>query len=571
MIESDTHCIRRLRFHGRIPNQRVARHRVEVALADAADVSRLRKETILCVRRLAISLPRIDRLAYAFEAELMDAARPARGFVPANANAVLFADRAELLGCLARDWCTGEAANRWWWPALFPRDDFSVVVRRTWLEDARPVPAALARLDAAGLGAAFLAELSSVDVTALWRNIVNTFHIEALAAAWSPIDISVLDQSVVDRSRDSPPWSPSVGVQSFLVPEAARPFRDTPPWSPWVRLPSSLAPESARVLITALLLERAPAVVRSVSFTREIQEWTSIECKARTALPKPSGRTATVGQNSPKTKRYRGLQSLSSSHLSKISRTGSSQTTPPTSLNLEFDCAQPAATARQDSLSFDDSAPPTNVSASSPLQTYRAKPRHRAKDRTIFPDAAVADTDVALPDPHDYDRIQTEWGGVFYLVNVAIALGVYGDFTTPARPGLALPVWDYLALIAGRMIGEDFAADPLPTLLAKLSRRNREEPPAAYFEPEGGELLADWVERNCRDIDRRLTAALAIDDPAALHALVLNHIARVEARALRLDVHFSLATHPIELRMAGLDRDPGWVPAGGRSIYFHYD
>jgi hypothetical protein len=136
---------------------------------------------------------------------------------------------------------------------------------------------------------------------------------------------------------------------------------------------------------------------------------------------------------------------------------------------------------------------------------------------------------------------------------------------------LALPVWDYLALIAGRMIGEDFAADPLPTLLAKLSRRNREEPPAAYFEPEGGELLADWVERNCRDIDRRLTAALAIDDPAALHALVLNHIARVEARALRLDVHFSLATHPIELRMAGLDRDPGWVPAGGRSIYFHYD
>jgi hypothetical protein len=240
-------------------------------------------------------------------------------------------------------------------------------------------------------------------------------------------------------------------------------------------------------------------------------------------------------------------------------------------LNVESDCAQPGATTRQDSLSLDDSSTPTNVSASSRLQTRRAKPRHRAKDRTIFPDAAVADTDVALPDPHDYERIQTEWGGVFYLVNVAIALGVYGDFTTPARPGLALPVWDYLALIAGRMVGDAFAADPLTTLLAKLSGRNAEEPPGMYFEPEGGESLADWLERNCREIDQRLTAALAIDDLEALHARVLNHIARVEARALRLDVHFSLATHPIELRMAGLDRDPGWVPACGRSIYFHYD
>jgi hypothetical protein len=190
----------------------------------------------------------------------------------------------------------------------------------------------------------------------------------------------------------------------------------------------------------------------------------------------------------------------------------------------------------------------------------------------VLPDVARADLDVAPSPPADApDQIHTEWGGSFYLVNVAIALGVYGDFTTPARPGLALPLWDYLALIAGRMIGNAFAADPLSTLFAKLSGRNREEPPGAYFEPERGELLADWVKRNCREIDQRLAAALAIDDPEVLHALVLNHIARVETGALRLDVHFSLATHPIELRMAGLDRDPGWVPAGGRSIYFHYE
>jgi hypothetical protein len=39
----------------------------------------------------------------------------------------------------------------------------------------------------------------------------------------------------------------------------------------------------------------------------------------------------------------------------------------------------------------------------------------------------------------------------------------------------------------------------------------------------------------------------------------------------RVAVLFRLAEHPIELRMAGLDRDPGWVPAAGRHIVFHYD
>ncbi len=47
-----------------------------------------------------------------------DAARPARGAVPAQAAAVVFADRAELLACLACDWCAGRAAERWWWRDL---------------------------------------------------------------------------------------------------------------------------------------------------------------------------------------------------------------------------------------------------------------------------------------------------------------------------------------------------------------------------------------------------------------------------------------------------------------------
>ena len=79
--------------------------------------------------------------------------------------------------------------------------------------------------------------------------------------------------------------------------------------------------------------------------------------------------------------------------------------------------------------------------------------------------------------------------GVFYLVNVVIALEFYGDFTTPAQPGLALPLWDFLAFIGERMIGDEFAEDPLPVLFAELSGRSEGEPPGAHFEPPTGEPL----------------------------------------------------------------------------------
>ena len=92
-----------------------------------------------------------------------------------------------------------------------------------------------------------------------------------------------------------------------------------------------------------------------------------------------------------------------------------------------------------------------------------------------------------------------------------------------------------------------------------------------HFEPPTSEPLPAWLDRICHDIEVRLTASLSVTDRDERRALVLNHQAKIEADSLRVDVHFSLASHPIELRMAGLDRDPGWVPAAGRSIYFHYD
>lgn len=68
----------------------------------------------------------------------------------------------------------------------------------------------------------------------------------------------------------------------------------------------------------------------------------------------------------------------------------------------------------------------------------------------------------------------------------------------------------------------------------------------------------------------RLRRVLAVDD-AGLPALLLAHPARVHVTDTHLDVVLPLDILPIEIRIAGLDRDPGWVPAAGRFIAFHFE
>jgi hypothetical protein len=567
MIESDTHCIRRLRFRGRLGNQRLARQRVEAALADGADASRLGKETILRVRRLAISLPRLEHLPDALEAEMSGAARPARSFVPANANAVLFADRAELLACLARDWCTGYAGACWWWTVFFPREDFAAIVRRVWLNDARPVPAAFDRLESGGLAARFLAKLSPVDVATLWRNIVSTFHLPALDTAWSTIDITAIE---------------SAG----LPPRYA-----AAPWSPWVEPHSSLPPEAVRVLITAILLERVPAVVRSASFVREVHAWRMAtetafaehRHKPRNLRPAPNEIFREIEEGSRFAELSPGEPNL---------RVGPNETLPNTQQSSPAKSSKTGQPARSDSDARLQAAPANGTSptlahspvvrvaaprqedlASSGIRENGAKADSREKSATIIsPNAVPTDSDVvSLPFVPAPDQIHTKWGGSLYLVNVAIALGLYGDFTTPTRPGLALPLWDFLALLGERMIGDAFSEDPLPALFARLSGRAEDEPPAADFEPPTGEPMTIWLDRICHEMHERVSASLDVGNDCDLRKLLLNHHAKIEATSTRVDAYFSLTKHPIELRMAGLDRDPGWVPAAGRCIYFHYD
>ncbi len=53
-------------------------------------------------------------------------------------------------------------------------------------------------------------------------------------------------------------------------------------------------------------------------------------------------------------------------------------------------------------------------------------------------------------------------------------------------------------------------------------------------------------------------------------SVMLRLPARVEDGGDRVDVHLPLDVLPLTVRLAGLDRDPGWIPAAGCDLRFHF-
>jgi hypothetical protein len=94
--------------------------------------------------------------------------------------------------------------------------------------------------------------------------------------------------------------------------------------------------------------------------------------------------------------------------------------------------------------------------------------------------------------------VETGLGGTFYLLNLALHLGLYGDFSSPAEPGLALSPWDLLALLGRAILGSPRAEerrDPLWALLARLAGRSPGTPPGAGFRaPRTWRAPIAWLE-----------------------------------------------------------------------------
>lgn len=80
--------------------------------------------------------------------------------------------------------------------------------------------------------------------------------------------------------------------------------------------------------------------------------------------------------------------------------------------------------------------------------------------------------------------------------------------------------------------------------------------------------LARWTGWIAGYLRARLMRALGREDAAQLLCRIP---ARLRITLAHLHVFIRLDEHPIEIRLAGLDRDPGWIPAAGRYVAFHVD
>ena len=177
--------------------------------------------------------------------------------------------------------------------------------------------------------------------------------------------------------------------------------------------------------------------------------------------------------------------------------------------------------------------------------------------------AATASMSSAAAKPSTAVVFESAHAGLFFVVNAALHLGLYGDFSRPRHSGLEISPYRFLHDIGSAVGKRRFRRDPLAAWLA------------AEADPDGnrrpGSPRAATPTFVVAYLRARLALSLGLTDPRRLAAALLRIAGRVRIGGERIDVFFALRDLPIAIRFAGLDRDPGWLPAAGRDLRFHFD
>jgi hypothetical protein len=674
----------------------------------------------------------------ALEQALRHAARPALEAVPAAAEAVLFADRAELLACLARDALDGTAMACWWWRSALANAASGLDgAIRAWCDEPRHVPAALELLAAWSLAPAFVAALPAAVAGELTAGLARVFALPEPGRA-----------PVAEERIDAGPW---VEIPTLAATTPA-------PWSELVPEAGDLALDAGRrvLLGLALALRRAPTLSRTPAFARAVRAWKAGQAAGEPRRPPPAkdpprgsqgvstprktvaeGKRGQAAEDRPPDRPRDGPRAAPSTHPRSLPRDARAAVRaepavlrPPARAPIAGpDGRSGPATPRAPAVL----RPPARAPIAGPDgrsgpatprapagQAYRAPasdagaepeplplapppaappPAHRepavappappppAPPPSAPPEAAAlveheppapaparratGHQAMHMPAPGPGERpVDTGLGGLFYLLNLALQLDLYGDFTRPCDPGIGLSPWDLVELLGLRLLGER-PDDQVWKLLASLAGRQAGPPPGSGYRPPpawrvlpswlepldasgtwswsaaGGVLrvvhpagfaaiavprtaespaaqlrreldryarlarraaprgaapaavrvrgelarlassagapvraalprepvrpLPRWTARLAAYTDARLRRALALEPDAPIDEALIRRRARVFASATHVDIVLRLAELPIHVRIAGLDRTPGWIPATGRFIAFHFE
>jgi hypothetical protein len=199
------------------------------------------------------------------------------------------------------------------------------------------------------------------------------------------------------------------------------------------------------------------------------------------------------------------------------------------------------------------------------------------------------------------DAIVTELGGILFLVNVLEHLRFFDRLDDHFRVKSTIGGWGWLEIVARCLLGSghaDAARDPIWDAIAELDGRERQAPIAASVRVTSSPRLPDAWPAPARlprgrvrplafesppDLQRLLDLAIpylrwrlltALDLPVSRRAPLASRLfyrhGRLEWTATHVDLHMDMSGIDIAVRLAGLDANPGWVPALGRVVTFHF-
>ena len=619
--------------HGLVPTQAGAESALRGMGAEALGMP---PRAWLVVRRVACG-GRREALVDALISQRRQAARPWHEDVATDCHAVWFADEAELLACLVRDNLRGPVLQRWWWRSVLAGADVSTWLPQRVAERGELLVAVVVQLMDGSLPfsrtaepvEAWFAQLSDVQAQQAVDAVARAYAMAMIGALASP---SVVDVRAPERresltpSQDSERLDPRLGAAlqrlAATVPEV-RSLR--------------LRPTARRLLAQVLSLVRAPWWARTAQFAQALHQMEHIEALPSTSEPCDD---PTFGETPPQ--RDATVDELMPDEAQTAIATNQEPTPRFTPPRQAFRQGSSAMRGLRHNVA---DGPPTVVSAVAEQTALTSE----VIDPTIAATPANEEAPRALPQQspaRTNSNSHTDFGGLFYLLNAALSLGLYGDFTAPRTPGLALSPWDWLALVGKAWFGDAVVRDPVWALLASLAGRRASDTPGQDFAaPTDWHLNPEWfkpwgrvqtlhlhasksrlqvlhpagfvvfdVARNpsltphqqalalCRKLkplrgaaliggpglalprpgtarwlrcllshlQARLALALGSATPHHMPELVCRHSAQVTVSTSEVDVAMSLSDLPLPLRIAGLDRDTGWIPAAGRSVRFHF-
>jgi hypothetical protein len=240
-----------------------------------------------------------------------------------------------------------------------------------------------------------------------------------------------------------------------------------------------------------------------------------------------------------------------------------------------------------------------------PPEPDRAEQPHHVPDESLAPVEMLG-------------GVATELGGVLFLLNVMQRLDLPDCFEPDWRLASQVGPWGVLELLGRALLDGarlpttlkvgNLAADPLWAALAGLAGRQTGEPAGAGFDgPDHLDIPAFWARwlgdgsvagqridlagvqpldgllLDCASFAARrwlavvtpllrqvLADALGVEtgDPAA--ALLLRR-SQLYVTSSHVDLVLPLDGVSLPVRLAGLDFDPGWLPAYGRVVQVHYE